>query len=250
MSNSGPEPGNPAEPAKRFMTTRWSVLLAVRDGDADLAREALSLLCEIYWYPVYAFIRRKGHDEDAALDLVQGFFARLLEKNDLASVDPQRGKFRSFLMAACSHYLANQRDFARAVRRGRGRAPISIDRLKTEGRYDREPAHGLTAEKLFERQWALTLLDRVLARLEAEMQEAGKGERFRVLRSLLLGESDRGTYAQVAAALNLSEEAARAAAHRLRGRYRELLREEVARTIGDADDVDAEIRSLSLALGG
>jgi RNA polymerase sigma-70 factor (ECF subfamily) len=233
----------------RFQTTRWSLIVAAREGDGDRAREALADLCSAYWYPLYAFIRRQGHDAETAQDLVQGFFARLLEKGDLAAVDRHKGRFRSFLMAACSHYLANQADHDRAQKRGGGRVPISIDRLRAEGRYHVEPACNLTAERLFERQWALALLDLVLGRLETDMGQAGKSRQFSALRPVLLGSAEKTPYARIAAELGLTEEAARAAATRLRRRYREILREEVARTVDDATDVDAEIHSLFAALG-
>ena len=234
----------------RFHTTIWSLVLSVRDADRAKARQALETLCGAYWYPLYAFVRRKRHNPEDAQDLVQGFFALLLERGDLEAVDRANGKFRSFLMAACSHYLANQADHDRARKRGSGRAPISIDRLKAEGRYDREPAHHLTAERLFERQWALTLLDHVLGRLEDEMIRAGKSRSFEALRPALLGGAERAPYAQIAAALGLSEEATRAAAHRLRRRYREILREEVGHTLDDPSEVEVEIRTLFSALGG
>jgi RNA polymerase sigma factor (sigma-70 family) len=220
------------------------MVLSARDGNSSEAREALSALCETYWYPLYAFVRRKGHDPEAAQDLVQGFFARLLEKGDLAAVQQGNGKFRSFLMAACTNFLANQWDHERAKKRGGGRAPISIDRWAAEGRYGSEPAHTLTAERLFERQWALALLDNVLNALTAEMAQAGKTRQFEALRPALLGSAERTPYAAIAADLGVSEEAARAAAHRLRRRYRELLSEEVVRTLDDPAEVDAEIRSL------
>jgi RNA polymerase sigma factor (sigma-70 family) len=232
-----------------FQTTRWSMVLSARDGDSTEAREALSALCETYWYPLYAFVRRKGHDADAAQDLVQGFFTRLLEKDYLAAVKPEKGRFRSFLMAACTHFLANQVDHDRAKKRGGDRSLISIDRLTAEGRYGREPAHELTAERLFERQWALALLDNVLAALTAEMTRAGKARQFEALRPALLGGAKRTPYAQIAADLGLSEDAARAAANRLRRRYRTLLCEEVARTVDDPAEVDVEIRSLFGSLG-
>jgi RNA polymerase sigma factor (sigma-70 family) len=233
----------------RFRTTRWSLILRARSNDAQHVREALAALCEAYWYPLYAFVRRKGFDSEAAQDLVQGFFARLLEKNDLAAVDRRKGRFRSFLMAACSHYLSNQADRERAARRGGGRPPISIDRLQAEGRYERHPADDLTAERLFERQWALTLLDHVLEKLEAEMARSGKQKQFAALRPALLGMAERAPYAQLAAELGISEEAARASAKRLRRRYRELLREEVAQTIDDPAGVDSEILTLFATLG-
>lgn len=245
-------PGRDADrPAiARFQTTRWGLIVAARGGPSAEAREALADLCGAYWYPLYAFVRRKGHDAESAQDLVQGFFARLLEKGDLASVDRAKGKFRSFLMAACSHYLANQSDHDRAAKRGGGRVAIPIDRLAAEGRYGREPADRLTAERLFERQWAMTLLDGVLGRLEAEMDGAGKARLFAALRPALLGDGERAPYARVAAELGVSEEAARAAAGRLRRRYRELLRAEVARTLDDPSGVDAEIRALFSTLAG
>ncbi len=203
----------------------------------------------MYWYPLYAFIRRKGHDVEAAQDLAQGFFTRLLEKGDLAAVEQSKGKFRSFLMAACTHYLANEAKHARARKRGGGRSPISIDGLAAEGRYGREPAHTLTAERLFERQWAVALLANVMNTLAAEMARAGMSRQFEALRPALLGEAKRTPYGEIARGLALTENAARVAAHRLRRRYRELLREEVARTVTDAADVDAEIRSLFASLG-
>ena len=223
-------------------------MLAARDGDSAEALEALAALCSTYWYPLYAFIRRKGHDAEAVQDLVQGFFTKLLEKGDLVGVKPEKGKFRSFLMAACTHFLANQVDHDRAKKRGGGRAPISIDRLAAERRYGSEPTHNLTAERLFERQWALALLDNVREALAAEMTRAGKARQFEALRPALLGEAERTPYTQIAADLGLTEEAARTAAHRLRRRYRELLCEEVARTLDDPREVDAEIRSLFGAL--
>ncbi|WP_435007923.1 RNA polymerase sigma factor [Tundrisphaera lichenicola] len=232
----------------RFQTTRWTMILAARDGGGDGSDAALAELCEAYWYPLYAFLRRKGHGAEAAEDLVQGFFARLLEKGDLSGVVPERGRFRSFLMAACSHYAANRLDHDRAEKRGGGRSPISIDRCKARGRYDREPSHTLTAERLFERRWALTVLDLVLARLEAEMAVSGKADLLEALRPALLGSADRMRYAEVSEVLGLSEVAARAAAGRLRRRYRALLREEVGRTLDDPSEVEGEIRELLKAL--
>jgi len=233
---------------QQFQTTCWSVILAARDGESHEARDALAALCGAYWYPLYAFVRRKGYDPEASQDLVQGFFTRLLEKRDLACVDRAKGKFRSFLMAACTHYLANERDKERAQKRGGNRPPISLDALTAEGRYCREPAHDLTPERLFDRQWALTLLDQVLNQLELEMSLAGKGRQFAALQPALLGGAQRVPYAEIAAALSISEDAARAAAHRLRRRYRELLRDLVARTVNDPADVDDEINMLYTAL--
>ncbi len=234
---------------KAFQTTRWSLVLAARDGDSAAAREALAELCGAYWFPLYAFVRRKGYDPETSQDLVQGFVARLLEKRDLLTVDRGKGKFRSFLMAACSHYLANQRDHARALKRGGRLATISFDGLDAETRYGCEPAHRLTAERLFEKHWALALLELVMTRLEAEMTAAGKSRQFAALKPALLGGAVRVPFAQIAAELLLPEDAARAAAHRLRRRYRKLLRDEVARTVHDPADVDDEISALFVALG-
>jgi hypothetical protein len=192
---------------RRFETTCWSMVLSARDGQATEAREALAKLCATYWYPLYAFVRRKGHDAERAQDLVQGFFARLLEKGDLAAVQQEKGKFRSFLMADCSHFLANKGEHDRAKKRGGGRMPISIDRLTAEGCYRREPAHSLTAERLFERQWALALLDNVMEMIKIEMARAGKERQFEALRPALLGLASRTPYSQIAAELGISEEA-------------------------------------------
>ena len=236
-------------PPQQFQTTLWSMVLSARDGDSSEAREALAALCATYWYPLYAFVRRKGHDAEAAEDLVQGFFTRLLEKGDLAGVQQEKGKFRSFLMAACSHFLANQADHERAKKRGGGRSPISIDRLAAEGRYGCEPAHTLTADRLFERQWTLALLDNVLKALTAEMTAAGKARQFEALRPALLGGAERAPYGQIAADLGGSEEAARAAALRLRRRLTASSSARKWRTVDDPAEIDVEIRSLFSALG-
>jgi DNA-directed RNA polymerase specialized sigma24 family protein len=235
-------------PFQSFQTTCWSVIFAARDGKAVEAKEAFATLCGAYWYPLYAFVRRKGYDAETAQDLVQGFLARLLEKRDLVSVDRGKGRFRSFLMAACTHYLANQRDHDRAKKRGGGQGAISIDRLSAEGRYGREPAHELTAERLFEKQWALTLLDRVIERLEQEMVQAGKARQFTALKPALLGGAERTPFARIGTELGLSEDAARAAAHRMRKRYRDLLRDEVTRTLDEPALVEEEIAALFAAL--
>jgi DNA-directed RNA polymerase specialized sigma24 family protein len=234
---------------KGFQSTCWSLIFTARDGDGTEASAALAELCGLYWYPLYAFVRRKGHDAETAQDLVQGFFARLLERRDLVSVDRGKGKFRSFLLAACTHYLANQMDHGKAKKRGGGVAVISIDALTAESRYGCEPAHQMTAERLFEKQWALTLLDRVIERLEAEMAQSGKSRQFAALKPALLGGAVRAPFARIATELGLSEDAARAAAHRLRRRYRDVLRDEVARTVDDPAQVEEEIAALFAALG-
>jgi RNA polymerase sigma-70 factor (ECF subfamily) len=234
--------------AARFPTTHWSQVVAAGDRAAPEARDALAELCRAYWYPLYAFIRRKGHGPDDAQDLAQDFFATLLVNNTLAAADRDKGRFRSFLMAACAHYLSNRRDRCKAVKRGGGRVFVPIDGRDAEGRYGHEPAHELTAERLFERRWALTLLERVLGALETEMVAAGKARLFAALRPALAGQTDTATYRTLAAELGLSPGALKVAAHRLRSRYRELLREEVAATVADPTEVEEEIAALLAVL--
>jgi RNA polymerase sigma-70 factor (ECF subfamily) len=224
------------------------MIVAARDGETAQAKAALAELCRAYWYPLYAYIRHQGHPADRAEDLTQEFFARLLEKDSLGMVDPEKGKFRSFLLAACRHFLANQHDHDRARKRGGGRRPLSIDFRDADGRYAHEPGHGETAERLFERRWALALLDQVLARLRGEYEAAGKGRLFECLKGRLTGDAG-GPHARTAAELGLSEGAVKVAVHRLRKRYRELLREEIAHTVDDPAQVEDEIRALFAALG-
>jgi RNA polymerase sigma-70 factor (ECF subfamily) len=238
----------PAVP-ERFATTHWSVILAARDGDSPQAREALAALCRMYWYPLYVYIRRQGFTWDQAQDLTQEFFARLLEKETLRVVDPGKGRFRSFLIAACKHFLANERDRARAVKRGGGRTIVPIDGRAAESRYQDEPAHSQTPEKAFARRWALTLLNQVMCRLRAEYQGADKGRLFDRLKGFLLKEKSVGGYVLVAQELGMTEGAVKVAVHRLRQRYRELLHEEIGQTVHDPGDIDEEIRDLFHALG-
>jgi DNA-directed RNA polymerase specialized sigma24 family protein len=232
----------------RFPTTQWSRVIAAGDVNAPEARAALEELCRDYWFPLYAFARHKGHSPHEAEDLVQGLFADLIERGDLAGLDQCRGRFRSFLRAAFAHYRSNRHDHDRAARRGGGRELVPIDELDAEGRYGREPAHALTPERLFAREWALILLGRVLARLGAETARAGKSQLFEALRPALQGDTLAPSYRAIGAALGLEESAVRVAAHRLRVRYREILREEVARTTGDPVDADEEIAELRAAV--
>jgi DNA-directed RNA polymerase specialized sigma24 family protein len=234
--------------AARFPTTRWSRIIRAGDPADPVARTALEDLCRDYWFPLYAFVRRHGVSADDAEDIVQGFLADLLERGDLFFLDQSKGRFRAFLRAACEHYLANRRDHDRAAKRGGGITIVSISRLDAENRYDREPAHELTAERLFAKQWALTVLGRVLDRLEAEAIGAGKALLFAKLRPVLQGDKLAGSYANLGAELGMSDGAVRVAAHRLRARYRELLREEVGRTTDDPAAIDSEIRDLLAAL--
>jgi len=239
----------PAE-ADRFAQTRWSMVVAAASGDSTKARKALEHLCETYWYPLYAFVRREGHGADDAQDLTQDltqeFFARLLEKNWLDAVDREKGKFRSFLLAAMRHFLANEWDRAHRLKRGGGQQAISLDAESAEARYAMEPADRMTAVRIFERRWALTLLEQVLARLNKKFAAAGKGRLFEELKAALTGE--KIPYADIATRLNLNEGAVRVAVHRLRLRYRDLIRAEIAETVAGEDEVDAEVQHLFAAL--
>ena len=234
--------------AARFPTTRWSRIGRVGDQGDPEARAALEGLCRDYWFPLYAFIRARGHSSDESEDLVQGFLADLLERGDLARLDQSKGRFRAFLRAACDHYLSNRRDHDRAAKRGGAVSIVSIDRRDAEGRYDREPSHQMTPERLFEREWALALLTRVLGRLEAESVQAGNLVFFERIRPALQKDGLAPSYRAIAEELGMSAEAVRGAARRIRLRYRELLREEVGRTTDDPEAVDEEIGELLVAL--
>ena len=210
--------------------------------------EALASLCEMYWYPAYAFIRRQGHPAQDAADLTQEFFARVLEKNYFHDADPERGHFRAFLCASIRHFLSNERDRARALKRGGNQPPISLDAEAAEGTYRLEPRDDLTPERLFDRRWALILLDRVLARLRDHHVSAGKGEIFDRLKGSLTGDSTGVPHADVAKALGMTEGAVRVAVHRLRRQFRDTLIQEIAETVSDPADIGAEIEYLLKAV--
>jgi RNA polymerase sigma factor (sigma-70 family) len=247
---SRPEPEFSADIPYRpsFETTHWSLVLAAADRVTPQADEALASLCASYWFPLYAFIRRRGHDPNLAADLTQGFFARLLEKEFLRSVDPSQGRFRAFLLAACKNFLANEHDRENALKRGGGRNLVSIDLRDAEGRYLAEPSHDLTPERLFERRWALTILEKSLDQLERESRQSGKASLYERLKSILTGAEDSLSYAEVGQALGMTEAAVKKAAQRLRQRYREILRERIAGTIDDPGQVEDEIRTLFAVL--
>ena len=225
------------------------MILNAGRSDSTRARDALAQLCQIYWYPLYAYARRRGQSPEDAQDSTQGFFARLLELNSLADVRREKGKFRSFLLASLNHYLSDEWDRARAQKRGHGLV-VPMDFHSAETRLNHEPADALTPEKLFERKWAMTLLDTVVQRLQSEYESTGKGDLFFALRFSIVGEKSGQAYAQLSAELKMAEPALRVAAHRLRLRYRKLLREEVARTVTTEAEVDEEIRQLFGALAG
>ena len=232
--------------AGRFEPTRWSIVVAATGGESTKARRALERLCETYWYPLYAFVRREGRAADDAQDLTQEFFARLLEKNWLDAVDREKGRFRSFLLAAMRHFLANEWDRVNRLKRGGGQVMLSLDAESAETRYALEPTDQTTAERIFERRWALTLLEQVLARLRKEFAAAGRAKVFEELKVALTGE--KVAYGEIAVRLNLNEGAVRVAVHRLRLRYRDLIRAEIAETVAGEDEVDAEVQHLFAAL--
>ena len=227
-----------------FETTHWSLVVAAGRGDPARARAAMEKLCQSYWYPLYAFVRRTGFTAHDAEDSVQGFFAVCLEKNYLNAADESRGRFRSFLLIALKRFLSKERDKMRAHKRGGGQAPIALDGLTAEQRYALEPADPFSADKLFERRWALTLLEQVLSRLREEQAAAGKQETFEQMKEVL-SSGGRGTpYAQLAARLGMSEGAVKVAVHRLRQRYRALLEREIANTVASPEEIEEERRYL------
>lgn len=227
-----------------FTTTHWSLILHAQDPASPMAAAALEKLCRAYWYPLYVYMRRQGEDEESAKDLTQGFFARLLEKHYLAQVRREKGKFRSFLLASLKHFLADERDKARAQKRGGGQKLVPLDDSTGEERYRLEPVDTLDAEKLFERRWAFTLLEQARARLKEEYEKAGKADLYRRLAVFEAGDRSAPSYTEVAAELGLTESAVKSAIFRLRQRYRELVREEVADTVESPEEVDGEIRYL------
>jgi len=234
---------------QHFATTRWSIVLAVGDADRQGSRDALAQLCEAYWYPLYAYVRRRVHDVHEAQDLTQAFFSRLLEKQTIARADPERGRFRTFLLAALQNFLHNEWEKTRAAKRGGGKLELSLDFDSGESRYQIEPAHEMTAERLYERQWVLTILDEVLERLRNELVQDGKPQYFDQFKGALTGEATADDYDKAAVALGITPAAAKHAAYRLRKRYRELFRAEVARTVECEEDVDPEIERLLSILG-
>jgi RNA polymerase sigma-70 factor (ECF subfamily) len=235
-------------PGGRFATTQWSLVISAADRSSPRAQQALAELCTAYWYPLYAFVRRQVSSATEAEDLTQGFFVALLEKEFLADTAPEKGRFRTFLLLCFKRYLANQRDYDRAQKRGGGRLRVSINRDEAESRYQAEPPDAATPERIYERRWALALLDQVLARLADEFRQVGKASFFETLKVYLVAEEPAARYAEVAGALGLSEGAVKVAVHRLRRRYGELLRQEVARTLHRPADVKDEIQSLFATL--
>jgi RNA polymerase sigma-70 factor (ECF subfamily) len=223
-------------------------VIAAGGESTPKSRAALGELCELYWPPLYAYARRQGNSVEHAQDLTQAFFARLLEKRTVQVADPQRGRFRSFLLTSFKYFVANEHDRERAQKRGAGELPVSLDFEAVEARYAAEPADTLTPEALFERQWARAVLDRVLHTLRAECVKAGKEATFDHVKDLVIGEKNPGGYAAIADALNTTEGAIKVMIHRFRRRYQQLLRAEIASTVSDEAEIDDEIRHLFAVL--
>jgi RNA polymerase sigma-70 factor (ECF subfamily) len=227
----------------KVATTQWSQVLAARDGSDTEARAALESLCQTYWQPLYAYIRHQGASPDEASDLTQGFFAELVEKDFLAEVDPEKGRFRSFLLASLRHFLAHERDRNRALKRGGGTLTLSLDVAAGEAGYVNEPADELTPVDVFERRWAITVLERASGRLQQESTELSQNQ-FAQLKQYLTSGDRQVPYQETASALGISESAVKSAVHRLRKRLGQCLREEIAETVSDRSQVDEEVRHL------
>jgi len=225
------------------------VVLTAGHSDTAHARAALEKLCRAYWYPLYAYVRRRGKSPEDAKDLTQEFFARLLERNWIERADQQKGRFRSFLLSAMNHFLADEWDKARAQKRGGGMTAVPLQFDTAETRYGHEPAENVTPEHSYERRWALTLLDEVLQRLRSEYDQEGRAEFFAALHPCLVGDRTAQPYAELAVKLGISEGTVKATVHRLRQRYRELLRDEIAQTVSGPDEVNEELRHLFIVLG-
>jgi len=231
-----------------FATTHWSIVVSAGQQPSPDSRRALASLCEVYWYPLYAYARRRVPDVNDAQDLTQAFFAELLEKNYVGSATPERGRFRAFLLTAFKHFLSKQWEKAKAQKRGGGRAPISLDFAAADSSLRIDPAAGLTAERFYDQQFAIALLGQIMERLKGEFEAAGKTQLFEELKGFIIGNHAGTTYADVAQRLSMTEPAAKMAASRMRRRYRDLLREEIAQTVDGPDEVDEEIRDLFTTL--
>jgi DNA-directed RNA polymerase specialized sigma24 family protein len=245
-TSGGSDP--PRRPA--FVTTHWSVVLTAGRSDTPRAQAAVEKLCQTYWYPLYAYVRRRGYSVEDAQDSTQEFFSRLLAGNWVGEAERTKGRFRTFLLTALNRFLANEWDRARAKKRGGGVVPVPLDTAMAESRYCADTKNALAADRLYDRQWAMTLLERTLSHLEAEHQRLGKSAEFAVFSPALTAERGDIPYAAMAAQLGLSEPAARMAVHRLRKRFREVFREQIAQTVTDPDEVEEEIRYLLAALAG
>lgn len=244
-----PGAAEPAPPAgANFRTTHWSLVLSAGRSGEPGARQALETLCSTYWYPLYAFARRKGQSPEDAQDLVQGFFARLLARDDLAQVHPDKGRFRTFLLTALSHFLANEWDRSQAQKRGGGVEMVPLTGDDPEERFLQAMYGDVSPDLAFDRSWAERMLATVLGRLRRECEADGRAGRFDALKGLLLGDRSGLSYTQIAAALETSEQGVKSAVHRLRQRFRELFRDEVAQTVAHPAEIDDELRHLIRAM--
>ena len=232
----------------RFATTHWSVVRAAGRPNSVHYRQALEILCQTYWFPLYAYLRRHGNNSNRAEEYTQAFFTHLLEKDSVRFADPDRGKFRSFLLASLKHFLSDHHDHDRAMKRGGGRQILSLDFENAEMQYTLEPADRLNADKLFERSWAMTVLERAMVRLEGEAATEKKKELFEHLKVYLTAKKDAVPYNEVGEKLGMSEGTVRVAVHRLRKQYRQALRDEIAQTVSTEEEIDQEIRDLFTAL--
>ena len=248
MSTSASEPGAARAGKAQFTTTHWSVVLTAGQQDASESAAALETLCRSYWYPLYAYVRRRGYEPADAQDLTQEFFARLLSKDYLRAVDRTKGKFRSFLLAALEHFLANEWRRAQAQKRGGQFRFISLDDTSVEDQYRLAPASHHSPEQFFEQQWAITLLEHAVAKLRDEFTASGKGTFFEQFKVFLTGEKQAFSYAELAARMNTTEAAVKMAVSRMRQRYGELLRLEIANTVASPAEVDEELQALFAAL--
>jgi len=242
------DPRGPVSRSPVFVTTHWSVVLTAGQTNTTNARDALARLCQSYWYPLYAYVRRRGYSPQDAEDLTQEFFARFLEQNWVERADREKGRFRTFLLSAMSYFLSNEWDKARAQKRGGGVPLLPLEFDVAETRYCREPVDNMTPEQHFERRWVLALLEQVLNRLRAEYEQDGKAEVFAALNPCLVGDRTSQPYAALAAKLGMSEGAIKSAVHRLRQRYRQLLREEIGNTVAGPGEVEEELRHLFAVL--
>lgn len=249
MSTLADTPPQPA-PRARFATTRWTMVLAAGRCSSPEATHALEELCRAYWYPLYAYVRRRGQSKEDAEDLTQAFFAKLFEKEFLRAAAKEKGRFRTFMLMAFQRFCANEWDRSRAQKRGGGQVVLSLNIDTAERRYHAEPVDELSADRIFERRWALTLIEQTIARLHKEYEVAGKGRDFDALKTFLTADSGDVPYTELAAKLGQNEGALRVAVHRLRKRFRELFRLEIAQTVSSPAEIEGELRHLLAALSG
>jgi RNA polymerase sigma factor (sigma-70 family) len=247
LSSQNPESNQPSR-GNVFVTTRWTVVLSAGRKSSLQSDQALAELCQTYWYPLYAYVRRQGRTKEDAEDLVQAFFARFLERNYLEGLAAERGRFRAFLLVSLKHFLANEWDRANRQKRGGGVEHLSLDWQSADEHFHRDPADLASPDRLFDREWALALLERVITRLSDECQREGRTALFEQAKGFLMVGEQVIPYAEAAKALGMEEGAVRVAVHRLRKRYRELLRDEIAQTLDDPAQVTEELRSLQAAL--